>query len=207
MNFNHIIDWTTKKIKAQTVKINDLFEMKMIISDFINKTADSITSDYASESATAEMWHHQMRHLDYDNLKHLVKIADEINLTNINLSNSSSYKLPKCKSCIQAFVKQKLFDQISQVTRKDEIIHVNLIYLIKSTDYDRFKDYVFITDNWNDSIAVYFIKNKSEAVKYLQKYCNYKKAHKMSVLMICSDNEFVIKNRKFIIWRKNKEIE
>ena len=59
MNFSHIVDQTTKKIKAQTVKINDLFEMKMIIlsliiSDSMNKTADSITSNYASEFVTVK---------------------------------------------------------------------------------------------------------------------------------------------------------
>ncbi len=88
-----------------------------------------------------------MRHLNYNNLKHLVKTADEIHLTDINLSNSSSYKLSKCESCRQTFVKQKLFDQISQATREDEVIHVNLVHLIKSTDYDEFKDYMFITDD------------------------------------------------------------
>ena len=148
-----------------------------------------------------------MRHLDYNNLKHLVKTVNEIHLTDINLSNSSSYKSLKCESCRQTFVKWKLFDQILKAIREDEIIHVNLVYLIKFTDYDKFKDYIFITDDWNDFIAVYFIKNKFEAVKYLQKYCNCKKAHKISVLVICSDNEFVIKNRKFIIWKKNIKIE
>ena len=88
-----------------------------------------------------------MRHLDYDNLKHLVKIVNEIHLTDINLSNSSNYKFLKCKSCRQTFVKQKLFDQISRVIKKNEVIHVNLVYLIKSTDYDEFKNYVFITDD------------------------------------------------------------
>ena len=140
-----------------------------------------------------------MKHLDYNNLKHLVKTADEIHLTDINLSNSSSYKLSECESCRWAFVKQKLFNQTSKTIRKDEVIHMNLVYSIKSTDYDRFKNYMSITDDWNDFITVYFIKNKSEAVKYFQKYCNYKKAHKMSVLVICNDNEFVIKNREFII--------
>ena len=84
---------------------------------------------------------------------------------------------------------------------------MNLVYSIKFTDYDKFKDYISIIDDWNDSIAVYFIKNKSEAVKYLQKYYNYKKAHKMSILVICSNNESVIKNRKFIIWKKDKKIK
>ena len=55
MNFSHIIDQITKKIKAQIMKINNLFEMKMIILNFINKTADSITSDHTSEFITAEM--------------------------------------------------------------------------------------------------------------------------------------------------------
>ena len=148
-----------------------------------------------------------MRYLDYDNLKHLVKTVNEIHLTDINLSNSSSYKLLKYELCRQIFVKQKLFDWAFRAIRKDEVIHVNLVYSIKSTDYDEFKDYVSIMNDWDDSIAVYFIKNKLEAVKYLQKYCNYKKACKMPVLVICSDNESVIKNREFIIWRKDKEIE
>ena len=147
MNFDHIIDWTTKKIKAQTVKINDLFEIKMIILNFMNKTADSIINDHASKLIIIKTWHHQMRHLNYDNFKCLIKTADEIHLMNIILSNFSSYKLLKCKSCRQTFVKQKLFDQISQVIRKNEIIHMNLIYLIKFTDYDRFKNYMFITNN------------------------------------------------------------
>jgi len=171
----------------------------MIISDFMNKTVNSITSNHVSEFIIAEMWYHWMRYLDYNNLKCLIKIADKIHLMNIDLSNSSSYKFSECKSCKQTFVKQKFFNQILQATKENEIIHVNLIYLIKFTDYDEFKNYMFITDDWNDFIIVYFIKNKSEAVKYLQKYCNYKKAHKMSVLVICSNNKFVIKNRKFII--------
>ena len=140
-----------------------------------------------------------MKHLDYDNLKHLVKTADEIHLTDIDLSNSSSYKPLKCEPCRQAFVKQKLFDQTSRAIRKNEVIHVNLVYSIKSTGYDEFKGYISITDDWDGSIAVYFIKNKLKAVKYLQKYCNYKKTCKMSVLVICSNNEFVIKNRKFTV--------
>ena len=40
------------------MKINDLFEIKMIISetsDSMNKTADSITSDHASESVITEI--------------------------------------------------------------------------------------------------------------------------------------------------------
>ena len=88
-----------------------------------------------------------MRHLDYDNLKCLVKTANEIHLTDINLSNSSSYKLSKCESCRQTFAKQKLFDQTSRTIKEDEVIHVNLVYLIKSIDYDEFKDYVSITDD------------------------------------------------------------
>ena len=177
------------------------------ISDSMNKIADSITNSHVNESVITEMWHHQIKHLDYDNLKHLVKIANEIHLTNIDLSNSSNYKLLKCKSCRWAFVKWKFFDQTSKAIRKNEIIHVNLIYSIKFTDYDKFKDYMSITDDWNNSIAVYFIKNKSEAVKYFQKYCNYKKTCKMSVLVICSNNEFVIKNRKFTVWKKDEEIK
>jgi len=53
MNSDHIINQTTKKIKVQIVKINNLFKIKMIISDALssmNKTADSITSNHASES-------------------------------------------------------------------------------------------------------------------------------------------------------------
>ena len=88
-----------------------------------------------------------MRHLDYDNLKYLVKTVNEIHLMNIDLSNSSSYKLSECESCRQTFVKQKLFDQTSRTIRENEIIHVNLVYLIKFINYDRFKDYVFITDD------------------------------------------------------------
>ena len=52
MNSDHIVDQITKKIKAQIMKINDLFEMKMIISntsDSMNKTVNSITSNHASE--------------------------------------------------------------------------------------------------------------------------------------------------------------
>ena len=51
MNSDHIVDQITKKIKAQIMKINDLFEIKMII---LNKIADSITSNHVSEFITAE---------------------------------------------------------------------------------------------------------------------------------------------------------
>ena len=54
MNSDHIIDQTTKKIKIQIMKINDLFEMKMIISDFMNKIVNSITSDHASKFVITE---------------------------------------------------------------------------------------------------------------------------------------------------------
>ena len=57
MNFNHIIDQTTKKIKAQIMKINNLFKIKIITSDtlsFINKTADSIINNHASEFITVK---------------------------------------------------------------------------------------------------------------------------------------------------------
>ena len=40
------------------MKINDLFEIKMIISDVsdsMNKITDSVTSDHASESVTAKI--------------------------------------------------------------------------------------------------------------------------------------------------------
>ena len=116
MDSGHIVDQTTKEVKVQTVEVNNLFEIKMTTpgaSSSMNKAADSITSGHASGSVTAETWHHQMRHLDYNNLKCLVKAADEIHLTDINLSNSSSYKFLECESCRQIFVKQKLFDQIS----------------------------------------------------------------------------------------------
>ena len=49
MNSDHIIDQITKKIKAQIMKINNLFKMKMIISSFMNKIVNSITSNHASE--------------------------------------------------------------------------------------------------------------------------------------------------------------
>ena len=49
MNSDHIVDQTTKKIKAQITEINDLFKMKM--TTLMNKTVDSITSDHASGSA------------------------------------------------------------------------------------------------------------------------------------------------------------
>ena len=53
MNFNHIVDQTTKKIKAQIMKINDLFKIKMIILSTLNsmnKIVNSVTSNHASES-------------------------------------------------------------------------------------------------------------------------------------------------------------
>ena len=55
MNFSHIIDQTTKKIKVQIMKINNLFEMKMITLNFMNKIINSITSDHASESVITEI--------------------------------------------------------------------------------------------------------------------------------------------------------
>ena len=55
MNSDHIVDQIIKKIKAQIMKINDLFEMKMATPGSpgsMNKAANSITSGHASESAT-----------------------------------------------------------------------------------------------------------------------------------------------------------
>ena len=52
MNFDHIVNQTTKKIKAQIMKINNLFEIKMItsdVSDSMNKTVNLVTSNHASE--------------------------------------------------------------------------------------------------------------------------------------------------------------
>ena len=57
MNSDHIVNQITKKIKAQIMKINDLFEIKIITSDALNsmnKTADSVTSDHASKFIIAE---------------------------------------------------------------------------------------------------------------------------------------------------------
>ena len=127
------------------MEVNDLFEMKMAILG--SKAANSTTSGHASGSATAETWHRRMGHLGYDNLKRLVKAANGIHLTDINLSNPSSYKPPECEPCRQAFAKQKPFGQAPRAIREDEVIHVNLVYLIKSTGYDRFKDYMSITDD------------------------------------------------------------
>ena len=145
MDSGHIVDRTTKEIKAQTMEINDLFEMKMATPG--SKAADPTTSGHASGSATAETWHRRMGHLGYDNLKRLVKAADGIHLTDIDLSNPSSYKPPECEPCRRAFAKRKPFGQAPRATREDEVIHVNLVYPIKPTGYDRSKGYVSITDN------------------------------------------------------------
>ena len=59
MDSGHIVDRTTKEVKAQIMEVSNLFEMKMVIPGSMNKAADptTTTSGHASGSATAETWH------------------------------------------------------------------------------------------------------------------------------------------------------
>ena len=109
------------------MKINDLFEMKIIISDFMNKIVDSIISNHVNEFITVKIWYYWMRYLNYDNFKHLIKTVDEIHLMNINLFNSSSYKFLKYKSCKQTFC-----NRTDLVSRYDDLVE-HLSWILIST--------------------------------------------------------------------------
>ena len=47
------------------------------------KTEYEIFTALFTFQVNSEIWHQQMRHIDYDNLKKLIKITDEIILSDI----------------------------------------------------------------------------------------------------------------------------
>ena len=123
------------------------------------------------------------------------------------LFNFKTFKKPECDSCSHTFVKCKSFDKTFHATKEKELIHVNLIYLIKSTEYDEFKDYMSITDNYNETVFVHLFKNKSEMTMKLQRFCNYQKSHEKPVLTIDSDVKSIIKKTEFQNYIQTEHID
>ena len=79
---NIILDMTTgklfdkmiKEVKALVEEVNDLFEMKTEYEAF---------AALSTLQANSETWHQQMRHISYDSLRKLIKVTDEIVLSDI----------------------------------------------------------------------------------------------------------------------------
>ena len=90
MNINTIIDRLTREPKAYIMKISDIFKLN---------TAYSAFAALFTPTANSKIWHRRMGHLDYDNLKKLVKIANEIILSNAWELFDSKFKTPDCDSC------------------------------------------------------------------------------------------------------------
>ena len=148
-----------------------------------------------------------MRHLDYDSLKKLIKVTDEIVLSDVQeLFDVKTFKKPECDSCSHTFTKCKLFDKTSYATKEEKLIHVDLIYSIRSTEYNEFKDYMSITDDYDETVSVHLFKNKLEMIIKLQRFCEYQKSHEKSVLAIDNDVESVIKRTEFQNYMQKKHI-
>src|SRR5437870_1311766 len=114
-----------------------------------------------------------MKHLDYDNLKKLVKVADEIILFDAQELFNSKFKKPDCDLCHRMLAKHKLFDKTSRATHEGELIHINLIISLNLTIYDRCKDYILIINNYTSIVTTYFFKKKPEAALKLREYYLY----------------------------------
>ena len=69
---DELFDQMIKKVKTLVEKVNDLFEMK---------TEYEIFATLSTLQASSETWHQQMRHIDYDSLRKLIKVTDEIVLS------------------------------------------------------------------------------------------------------------------------------
>ena len=143
-----------------------------------------------------------MGHLGFDNLKRLTKVADGIVISDLHAPDK-----PECQPCHKALAKRKPFRTAPRATKPGELIHVDLVFPLKPTVYNGARGYLSITDDCDGAITVYFIKTKPEAALRLQEYCNYKKTRSEPVLCIASDQESVIKDREFTIWRKKEGIE
>jgi hypothetical protein len=74
MIISKLFNKTIKKVKTLMKKVNNLFEMKTEYEIFVTLLISQVSS---------EIWHQQMRHIDYDNLKKLIKVTDEIILSDI----------------------------------------------------------------------------------------------------------------------------
>ena len=157
---DELFNKTIKKVKTLIKKVNNFFEMKIEYEIF---AALSILQ------ASSEIWHQQMRHISYDNLRKLIKVTDEIVLFDTQeLFNLKTFKKFECDSCSHIFVKHKFFDKALQIIQKDKLIHVNLIYSIKSISYNKFKNYMFITDDYDRIISVHFDITSAIALEALK---------------------------------------
>ena len=104
-------------------------------------------------------------------------------------------------------MKHKSFDKASHTIKERELIHVDLIYLIKSTEYDEFKNYMSITDDYDETVFVHLIKNKLKMTIKLQRFYKYQKNCEKSVLTISSDVENIIKKTEFQNYMQIKHID
>ena len=74
MTISELFDKMIKKVKALVKKVNDFFEMKIRYEVF---------ATLFMPQASSETWHQQMRHIDYDSLRKLIKVMNEIVLSDV----------------------------------------------------------------------------------------------------------------------------
>jgi len=72
MIIDELFDKIIKKVKALVKKVNNLFEMKIRYEVFVT---------LFMPQASSETWHWQMRHIGYDSLRKLIKVTNEIVLS------------------------------------------------------------------------------------------------------------------------------
>ena len=105
MDTNTIINRTIRELKAYVTKISDIFELN---------TAYSAFAALSTPIANSKIWHRRIRHLDYDNLKKLVKVADGIILFDARELFDSKFKRSDCDPCHRTLAKRKPFDKASK---------------------------------------------------------------------------------------------
>lgn len=129
------------------------------------KESESYLIDSASDAIT--IWHKKFRHNSEDNLKTLVQISEEMNLTAEDLK-----KLEKvCDICQKAKQTRTKFGEARlKAKRPLEIIHNNMCGLINPPTWDGNRYFVTFLDDFTHYTMAFLIKSKEKVPRKFKEY-------------------------------------
>jgi hypothetical protein len=150
------------KVLAHSQKVEDTYILKEVREQNFGKTARPASS----ASATLEVWHNRLGHL---NKKDLQKLLEDAHIR-VKMEQEAPSKV--CEACVLGKIKRKPFPKASQsrMPQRLKLIHTDVGGPIHPTSRGGNKYFITFIDDYSRKAEVHLLKSKDEALSAFKKF-------------------------------------
>ena len=124
----------------------------------------TIIKSYMNKASTSNIWHNQLRHVNYDTLRKL-----------INLNHIPTFQIDakhKCETCIKANLTRTSFQSFERHTEPLDLIHNDICDLKFVQTRGGHKYFITFVDDSIKYYYMYLFKSKDEVIEKFALYKN-----------------------------------